>query len=199
MPSPGLVRTVEDKKKQENEAEEIPSRGMEQDLSNGPEGDISGTSPNAGQDRQSAGEKSEDEPGYWAGMNPEDSSDTDMNKSRFAVWPSGEKGEETMSSIASKEPEQMARSPQEATDEMAQIGHELHGPDEVILPGEAVKTPGTGEERGQKSAGGLEFTSRVRKGDDGRNPEEWRVASGKSEPVRSHTEDDLKKRQERDL
>lgn len=202
MPSQGLVRGMEEKKKIEKEVEEVPFRGMEQDLSSGMEGDISGEFKKTGTDKQSAGEKSSaDEPGYWAGMNPEDSSDTDMNKSRYAVWPEGRKVEETLSSAPLKEPEPITGSSQETTEKMARIGHELHGSDEVVLPGEAVKTSdsGVGEGRGQKAPGGMDFTSRVRKGDDGRHSDDWRIVSGKSGQVSRQAEDDLKKRQERDL
>ncbi|ACL17909.1 hypothetical protein Mpal_2645 [Methanosphaerula palustris E1-9c] len=178
-----------EKKGVEKEAEEIPFRGMERD-------------PLTDTDKQSTGEKPPDEEfGYWIGMNPEDSSDTDMNKSRFAVWPDGEMGEETISSASIKKSEISPRSAQEVTEKMEQIGHELHGSEEIVLPGGAARTPdpGAGEMGGRKSSGDMDFTTRVRKGDDGRNPDDWRIVSHKSEQGRHHAEDDLKKQPKHDL
>lgn len=189
------MRRLEEKKRKEKEAEEVPARGMEQDLSSGVEEDLPGESPEAGQEPSS-------EPGYWVGMNPEDSSDTDMNKSRFAVWPSEEKGEETTTPASLLKSARMARSSRETTERMARIGHELHGPDEVVLPGGAIRSsdPGAGEGKGQRAGpGGMESGGRMQKGDVGKHSGEWRIVSGKSEQARRQAEELLKKRQEHDL
>jgi hypothetical protein len=198
------VRRLEEKKsKLEKDVGDVPARDME--------ADTSGMSSDTGPGRQPAGKESQtDEPGYWVGMNPEDSSDTDMNKSRFAVWPSEEKGEGTVSSASPEETERASRFSREATEKMARVGHELHGSDEVVLPGGAIKTqaPDTGEGGTRKAGTGEEeFSTRVRKGDTGKHSGEWRIVTGKSEPIRRHAgkdtgEDpmgDTKSRQERDL
>lgn len=177
----GLVRRLEEKKsKLEKETEEIPFRGMEQDLSLGMEGDMSQKSPDSDQTQQSTGPESQtDEPGYWAGMNPEDSSDTDMNKSRFAVWPSREKGETSINSSPSKETG-TALGSSDTVDKMTDIGRKLHSPNEVVLPGEDREGQISGAARGRmpEGASGVEeINTRVRKGDDGTQTEEWRIPS----------------------
>jgi len=203
MPSQGLVRRMEEKKKREEKiVEEIPFRGMEQDLSTVKEDQFSGEFQKSGTEINSAGEEPLiEEPGYWVGMDPEDSSDTDMNKSRYAVWPGGEKGEETTTSASFKKPEETTQSYQKTTGKMERVGHELHGPDEVVLPGGTIKTPGLNIEEGrvQKASGGMEFDTRVRKGDNGRHSDDWRIVSGKGGQVGRKAEDELKKRQEHDL
>ena len=189
------MRRLEEKKRKEKEVEEAPVRGMEQDLSSRVEEDLPGESPEAGQEPSS-------EPGYWVGMNPEDSSDTDMNKSRFAVWPSEKKGEETITPASLLKSARMDRSTRETTERMARIGHELHGPDEVVLPGGTIRSSdsGAGEGRSQKAGpGSMEPGGRMQKGDEGKHSGEWRIASGKSEQARLQAEELLKKRQEHDL
>jgi len=203
------VRRVEEKKsKLKKEAEEVPFRGMEKDVASDTGYGASGKTADTDPGRQPAGKEFQtEEPGYWVGMNPEDSSDTDMNKSRFAVWPSEEKGVGTASP---EKTETEFRSSREATEKMERIGHELHGSDEVVLPGGNLEQQGfkTGEGETRKAGTGEEdFSTRVRKGDTGKHSGEWRIVSGKNEPVRRHTgknagEDPLvdpKNRQERDL
>lgn len=178
------MRRMEEKRKKE--AEGVPSR-TEEELSEG--------SPEAGQ------EPSTEEPGYWVGMNPEDSSDTDMNKSRFAVWPGGEKNEETISSASLKKPARITRSSREATEKLERIGHELHGPDEVVLPGGTIRSsdPGSGEWWSQKGGpGGMEPSDRMQKTYEGRHSGEWRIISGKGGEASRQAEDLMKKRQEHD-